>query len=248
MSRALVQLRLPFEIPPAPEKAGRARQVQLAGGVLGYRLVRARRRTIGLTVEAEGVQVRAPRHAALAEIEGFIQEKEHWIRKRLAAPQRIPFVWQDGARLPWLGRTVTLTLRHGEAGAWLSEGELVFGLADGAGLRERALEWMRGTALEFFSDRVAKLSCLHGFFVSSVGLSDAQTRWGSCGSNGRILLSWRLMMLPPHLIDYVAAHELAHLRELNHSPRFWDVVALVYPDHRAARHELNARAPTLPDL
>ena len=222
--------------------------MQLAGGVLSYRLVRARRRTIGLTVETEGVQVRAPRHATLTDIEGFIREKEQWIKKRLAAPRRIPFVWQAGAKLPWLGRTVTLTLRHGQAGAWLSEGELEFGLADGASLRERALGWIRGRALEFFCDRVAKLSGAHGFRVSSVALSDAQTRWGSCSCNGRILLNWRLMMLPPHLIDYVAAHELAHLRELNHSPRFWDIVALLYPDHRAARRELNARAPSLPDL
>ena len=248
MSRPLEQLRLPFEIPPTPEKAGRARQVQLPGGVLSYRLVRARRRTLSLTVEAEDVQVRAPRHATLTDIETFIQEKERWIRKRLAAPRRVLFVWQAGARLPWLGRTVTLTLRHGETGAWLSEGELGFGLADGVSLRERALGWMRGRALEFFSDRVARLSGPHGLRVSSVGLSDAQTRWGSCGCNGRILLNWRLMMLPPHLIDYVAAHELAHLRELNHSPRFWELVALVYPDHRAARRELNARALTLPDL
>jgi predicted metal-dependent hydrolase len=248
MSRALEQLRLPFEIPPTPQQAGRARQVQLAGGVLSYRLVRARRRTIGLMVEAEGVQVRAPRHAALTDIEGFIREKEHWIRKRLAAPRRVPFVWQAGTRLPWLGRTVTLTLRHGEAGVWLSECGLEVGLADGASLRERALEWMRGQALEFFCDRVAKLSGPHGLRVASVGLSDAHTRWGSCGCNGRILLNWRLMMLPPHLIDYVAAHELAHLRELNHSNRFWDIVALLYPGHRAARRELNARALTLPEL
>ena len=96
MSRALEQLRLPFEIPPTPEKAGRARQVQLAGGVLSYRLVRARRRTLSLTVEAEDVQVRAPRHATLTDIETFIQEKERWIRKRLAAPRRVLFVWQIG--------------------------------------------------------------------------------------------------------------------------------------------------------
>jgi predicted metal-dependent hydrolase len=248
MSRALEQLRLPFEIPSTPEKAGRARQVQLASDVLCYRLVRARRRTIGLTVEPEGVQVRAPRHATLADIEAFIREKERWIKKRLAAPRRVPFVWQAGAMLPWLGQTVMLTLRHGEAGAWISEGELRFGVAEGASLRERALGWMRERALEFFSDRVARLSGSHGLHVSSVGLSDAQTRWGSCGCNGRILLNWRLMMLPPHLIDYVAAHELAHLRELNHSPRFWDIVALLYPDHRAARRELNARALVLPDL
>jgi predicted metal-dependent hydrolase len=248
MSTALRQLQLPFDVPPRAEIAGRLRRLQLAGGILSYHLVRARRRTIALFVDADGIEARAPRHATIADIEAFIREKEHWIGRRLAAPRRAPFIWQAGARLPWLGRTVTLTLRHGAAGAWLSEGELAFGLADGASLRERALEWMRGRALELFSDRVATLSGPHGLRVASVGLSAARTRWGSCGSNGRILLNWRLMMLPRHLIDYVAAHELAHLRELNHSPRFWDIVAVLYPDHRAARRELNARAPTLPDL
>src|ERR1700693_2994808 len=194
MSRALEQLRLPFEIPPTPQRAGRARQVQLAGGVLSYRLVRARRRTLGLFVEAESVQVRAPRHATLTEIEGFIREKERGIRRRLAAPRRVPFVWQAGTRLPWLGRTVTLTLRHEETGVWLSEGDLEVGLADGASLRERALGWMRRQALELFCDRVAKLSAPHGLRVSSVGLSDAQTRWGSCGCNGGIILKWSVMI------------------------------------------------------
>src|SRR6266581_1345497 len=248
MSRALEQLRLPFEIPPTPERAGRVRQVQLASGVFGYRLVRAKRRTIGLLVEAEGVEVRAPRYATVADIEAFIREKERWIRRRLAEPRRRPLVWEAGTRLPWLGRTVTLALRHGEIGVWLSEDRFELGLADGASLRERALDWMRTQALEFFRERVAELVRLRGLRVLAVGLSNARTRWGSCGSNGRILLNWRLMMLPSHLIDYVAAHELAHLRELNHSPRFWGIVALLYPDFRAARRELNARAPTLPDL
>jgi predicted metal-dependent hydrolase len=216
--------------------------------MVSYHLVRAKRRTIALFVDADGIEARAPRRAALADIEAFIREKERWIRRRLAEPRRRTLVWEAGARLPWLGRTVTLALRHGEIGVWLSEDRLEFGLADGASLRERALDWMRGQALEFFRGRVAQLARRHGLRVSVVGLSNALTRWGSCGSNGRILLNWRLMMLPPHLVDYVAAHELAHLRELNHSPRFWGIVALLYPDHQAARRELSARAPTLPDL
>jgi predicted metal-dependent hydrolase len=248
MSPALRQLQLPFDVPPRAEIAGHLRQLQLAGGILSYHLVRAKRRTIALFVDGDGIEARAPRHATIAAIEAFIREKERWIRRRLAEPRRRPLVWEAGARLPWLGRTVTLALRDGEIGVWFSEDRLEFGLADGASLRERALDWMRGQALEFFRERVAELARLHGLRVLVVGLSNAQTRWGSCGSNGRILLSWRLMMLPPHLIDYVAAHELAHVRELNHSPRFWSIVELLYPDHRAARRELNARAPTLPDL
>jgi len=248
MSPALRQLQLPFDVPPRAQIAGRVRQLQLEGGILSYHLVRAKRRTIALFVDGDGIEARAPRHAAIADIETFIREKERWIRRRLAEPRRRPLVWEAGTRLPWLGRTVSLMLRHGESGVWLSEDRLELGLADGASLRERALDWMRTQALEFFRGRVAELVRSRGLRVVAVGLSNAQTRWGSCGSNGRILLNWRLMMLPPHLIDYVAAHELAHLRELNHSPRFWGIVALLYPDFRAARRELNARAPALPDL
>src|SRR6266704_397185 len=198
MSRALRQLQLPFDVSPQAEKAGRARQVRLAGGILRYNLVRARRRTIALFVEGEGVEARAPRYATVAEIEAFIREKERWIRRRLAEPRRRPLAWEAGASLPWLGRTVTLALRHGEIGVWLSEDRFELGLADGASLRERALDWMRTQALEFFRERVAELVRLRGLRVLAVGLSNARTRWGSCGSNGRILLNWRLMMLPPH--------------------------------------------------
>jgi len=248
MSRALRQKRLPFDIAPPSEKPQRLHHVRLAGGILAYRLVRAKRCTLGLSVAGEGIEVRAPRRATLSDIDAFIREKERWIRKRLAGPRRVPFIWQAGARLPWLGRMLTLVLRDGET--WLSEDELGLGLglADGANLRERALEWIHSEARAFFRERVAVLSRPLGLRVSGVGLSDARTRWGSCSTNGRLLLNWRLMLLPPRLIDYVVAHELAHLRELNHSPRFWAVVATLYPDHRSARRELNALAHTLPEL
>lgn len=239
-------MQLPFDIAPPSEKPRRLHHVRLAGGILPYRLVRAKRCTLGLFVAGEGIEVRAPHRATLSDIDAFIREKERWIRKRLAVPRRVPFIWQAGATLPWLGRMLTLVLRDGET--WLSEDELRLGLADGANLRERALEWMRGEARAFFRERVAELSRPLGLRVSGVGLSGARTRWGSCSANGRLLLNWRLMLLPTRLIDYVVAHELAHLRELNHSPRFWAVVATLYPDHRSARRELNALAHTLPEL
>ena len=239
-------MQLPFDIAPPLEKPRRLHHVLLAGGILAYRLVRAKRCTLGLSVAGDGIEVRAPRRAPLSDIDAFIREKERWIRKRLAGPRRVPFIWQAGARLPWLGRMLTLVLRDGET--WLSEDELRLGLADGANLRERALEWIHSEARAFFRERVAVLSRPLGLRVSGVGLSDARTRWGSCSANGRLLLNWRLMLLPPRLIDYVVAHELAHLRELSHSPRFWAVVATLYPDHRSARRELNALAHTLPEL
>jgi predicted metal-dependent hydrolase len=236
-----------LDVAPRPDEVW-DRQVQLAGGILGYKLVRARRRTIALFVDGNGIEARAPRQAAVAEIETFMREKERWIRRQLAAPRRRPFVWEAGAALPWLGQSVTLALRVGENSVRLSCGLLEVGLADGAGLRERVLAWIREQALALLRERVVALSRVLDLTVSGVGLSNAKTRWGSCSASGRIRLNWRLMLLPPHLVDYVVAHELAHRRELNHSVRFWNVVATLYPRYREARRELSALSKTLPDF
>jgi hypothetical protein len=248
MSSALKQLRLPFDASPQPEQAGRDRRIQLAGGILSYKLVRARRRTIALFVDGNGIEARAPRHAAVTQIETFIREKERWIRKRLAAPRGRQIVWEAGMTLPWLGQSVTLALRPGEKGIRLSCGLLEVGLGDGASPRERVLAWIRAQALALFRERVAALSRALDLTVSGVGLSNAKTQWGSCSAAGRIRLNWRLMLLPTHLVDYVVAHELAHRRELNHSARFWDVVATLYPRYREARRELRALSKTLPEF
>jgi predicted metal-dependent hydrolase len=210
--------------------------------------VRARRRTIALFVDTDGLEARAPRYATVADVEAFICKKEGWIRRRLAAPRRPPFVWEAGAGLPWLGQVLTLALRPGETGVWISEGRLEFGLDDGSSLRERALEWIREQASAFFRERIAVLSLPLALTVSGVALSNARSRWGSCSTDGRVLLNWRLMLLPPHVVDYVIAHELAHRVEFNHSERFWNVVAGLCPEHRSAREELNALAKLLPEL
>ena len=248
MSQALRQLQLPFDVAPLPQEPVRDREAQPASGLPGYRLVRAKRRTIALVVDSEGLEVRAPRRATRRDIESFIREKERWIRARLADPSRIPFVWENGAQLSWLGEPMTLVLQEGGKGVRLSGDRLEIGLAGGTSPRARALEWIRGQALGFFRERIDALSRRHGLPVSGMGLSNAKSRWGSCGAQGRVLLNWRLMLLPSRLIDYVVAHELAHLRELNHSPRFWEVVASLHPEYRSARRELNSLARLLPDL
>jgi len=247
VSRALIQLGLAFDAPEAPAPA-HARHLRMGREIFRYSLARARRRTIALLVEGDGIEVRAPRHVSISEIEAFILEKERWIRRRLAEPRAGPFIWQSGAMLPWLGRSLTIVPNR-ESSATARSGErLEIGLAGAGerGLRERALAWIRDQALALFCERVAAISLTPE--PVQVGLSNALTQWGSCNRKGRVLLNWRLMMLPPRLIDYVVAHELAHRSELNHSKRFWAVVASLYPDHTAARRELRHLAPTLPEL
>ncbi|MBI4294334.1 MAG: M48 family metallopeptidase [Betaproteobacteria bacterium] len=237
---------------PAPGK-GTPRRVRLESGELAYRLVRARRRSIGISIESGQLEARAPRYTPIAEVEAFIREKERWIARRLAecTMRPHPMRWQDGASLPVLGRTVCLRAGVG-AGVGLVGDCLILPADNIERWPEQALEWLRSRALALFQERLAHFAAALGVPLPSLGLSKARTRWGSCQAKGRggarVLLNWRLYHLPPRLIDYVVVHELAHLKQLNHSPRFWAVVASAVPDYAEVRRELNRLGRSLPEL
>ena len=234
--------------------AGTLRSVQLATGQLQYRFVRARRRTIGIVVRRGEVEARAPRYVTRAEVEAFLRVKEGWIARRLAdaLPEATRVHWSDGTLLPLLGRPARLTALPGADQVHLIGDRLLLPPRDPARWRELTIEWLRATALGVFHERVRHFASALGVHEPSFGLSNARTQWGSCrrnhGSAGRILLNWRLVHLPARLIDYVVAHEMAHLRELNHSARFWAVVAEIFPDYLYARRELKQTGAALPTL
>ena len=248
------QLHLQFEPEPSRAKAGTAQRVVLSERVLHYRFVRAPRRTIGIVVRRGEVEARAPRHVALAEVESFMRKKERWIAKRLAESTSEPpaFRWAEGEALPVLGYAARLTASPGATMVHLTDDRLALPLAAFARWRELTIEWLRATALDLFRERVGHYATSLGVREPSLGLSNAQTQWGSCrrtrGDAGRVLINWRLVHLPQHLTDYVVAHELAHLRELNHSPRFWAIVAQLFPDYLSARRELARLGRTIPRL
>lgn len=250
------------------------RSVTLDGEELRYRLVRASRRSVAIHVCADGVEVRAPRWATLGDIESFMRQKARWIRRRLAESQHAgrpieAFRWEDGARLPILGREVRLVASPGLRGIFHRDDALLVGhaprqvrmptgadavAAQAEDWRRRVTAWLREQALEHYAMRVAQYAGALAVPVPALKLSNAATQWGSCirrpvhRGGVRVLLHWKLYLMPPHLVDYVVAHELAHLRELNHSPRFWAEVARVYPDPIAARRELNRLGRALPRL
>ncbi len=114
--------------------------------------------------------------------------------------------------------------------------------------QELVLARLRAAALELFHKRIAAFAPLLGVEARRVSLSAARTQWGACSADGRVRLCWRLVHVRLPLVDYVVAHELAHLRHMDHSPRFWRAVASVYPDFAEARHELRSRSRTLPQL
>jgi predicted metal-dependent hydrolase len=245
-----MQLELPFKVePPAPPK-GRTRHIQLGGRVVFYTFRRARRRTIGIEIDEQGLQASAPRWVTLTEVEAFIREKQAWVLRKLHEARvnaRAPFVWREGARLPYLGAEVGVFSAPNGTPTRLVGDRLELAVAAGT-LRDSALGWLRERALMLFGERVDALAPGMEVGVRRLSLSNARTQWGSCSTDGGVRLSWRLIHLRLALIDYVVAHELAHLRHMNHSVRFWRAVEGVFPDYRAARRELRALSHSLPEL
>ncbi len=228
------------------------RHLPLPGGGLYYGLARAKRRTLTIVVQRGRVEVRAPRWTPIAEIERFLAEKEPWIRRRVAESRRETpaFAWRQGERLPVLGEPLELVI-DGSSPDTRRVGESLH-VAGRIGsppeLRTKVIEWLRQQAKAVFAERVAEYAPRLGVAPPPLGLSNARTQWGSCNARGRVLLNWRLIHVPLRLVDYVVAHELAHLREMNHSSRFWALVEQAYPGCRAARVELNRVEKHIPNL
>ena len=234
------------------------REALLMGRQVVYRLERGRRRTVGFTVGADGLSVRAPGWLPVHQVEAALQEKADWILRKLAdAEQRrdrqeaARIVWADGATFALHGRQTTVRLgavrgsdglrndtETGVPALWLALP--VDAAPEKIGDTVRA--WMRREAKADFTARLDRYALLLDVRWARLSLTDARTRWGSASVGGAIRLHWRLMHFRPEVIDYVVAHELAHLRHMDHSPRFWAVVASVLPDYQALRAELRADA------
>jgi predicted metal-dependent hydrolase len=188
----------------------------------------------------------------LAAIETFIRSHGDWVLAQLAAFAARSGERQlriaEGTRLPLLGEEITVRVTMGGNRGYWQERELWLAArpeADLAMLAQRALQRL---ALECFRPRLAATAQQLGQSPPRLSLSSARTRWGSCSSRSGIRLNWRLIHLAPPLIDYVIAHEVAHLLEMNHSARFWAVVEQLHPAWRSSRGELQRQGAALPLL
>lgn len=237
-----------------------SREIVLGDVRIAYAFDRGHRRTIGFSVSGEGLAVRAPRWAAIRDVESALQEKAGWILRKLSeARQRESqqeagrIAWRDGAQLPFLGRMVTLRLdptdRQAGAGGLLDVGDgsaeapqvLRLALSPDVGearIRDAAQAWLTRQARRVFAERLAHFAPQLGVQWTKLSLSNAATRWGSASADGSIRLNWRLIHYRLPIIDYVVVHELAHLRVMDHSPRFWDEVGRVLPDYAQRRQVL----------
>ncbi len=222
------------------------------GETISYLLEHRARRTVGLKITENGLVVHAPKRIFAFQLNQILQDKSGWILNKLqhrAANQVEKIEWIDGEHLLYLGQDIQLKLVPNKAKKiHFERNELVvhaLGANIHAACRTSVLMWYKKQAAIDFSRRLEILAAKLGVSTPPLTLSNAQSRWGSCNSRGEVRLSWRLLQAPPHIINYVICHELAHLKEMNHSAKFWVVVQSLFPDYKAAEKALKALSPQL---
>ena len=231
-------------MPPATEGI---RQLAIAGQAIHYRLKRSARRTFGLSVGREGLTVAAPQRASLRDIETLLHRHGRWIIGKLddwASRQQkaVPPI-ADGMLIFVLGDALTVRIDADlTRGHHINRAQGEFILNSRQTPRQALIDALKREARPILAERLKTWAEVMGLPCPPLRLSSAKTRWGSCNHRGQISLNWRLIQMPAALIDYVVIHELAHLREMNHGPAFWSIVAAFCPDWKTRRQALKTWA------
>lgn len=237
-------------------KTGLSKTIDLDGTTVSYLLCRSHRRTIGFVIDESGLRVTAPKRSTIYTIEKALVEKRKWILDKLdyyrnrQRAKPTPTDWREGTVFPYLGKELTLHLEESptrRTAVLLAENHLVIHLSPDAlpVVPDHLQKWLKTQARNIFAERLQLYAEKMNVKFDSFGLSGARTRWGSCSVRRHIRLNWRLVHCDISLIDYVVIHELAHLFEMNHSPRFWTIVKKWYPDPEKARKTLHELSPRL---
>jgi predicted metal-dependent hydrolase len=242
------------------------REARLGEVLVAYEFRRAKRKNIGFMVGPEGLVVSAPRWVPLGEVDQAVRAKSRWIVSKLEAARErqdrleaARIEWKDGATFPFLGEPVIVVLdpRHDfrEAGGVLhtdtttlpgvARQTLHVGVSQNAQpsqIRDAVQAWLMRQARQLFTERLNHYAPQLNVQWRKLTLSSAGTLWGTAHSDGSIRLNWRLVHFRLPVIDYVVAHELSHLRVMDHSPRFWETVRSVVPNYPELRGHLKDAA------
>lgn len=205
---------------------------------------RARRIILRLQKDGDGVVVTLPKWATEAEGLAWAGKQTAWIADRLsAAPGRTPFA--DGAVIPFEGEDHVIRRVPGaRRGVWREDGEIrVSGQPEH--LARRVGDWLKKEARARLSERAADAAARLGMRHGRIAVRDTRSRWGSCAANGNLNFCWRLILAPAFVLDYVVAHEVAHLREPHHGPGFWETVAALDRNADAGRRWLREHGEAL---
>jgi predicted metal-dependent hydrolase len=210
--------------------------------VLLRRNAQARRMILRVAQGGRGPTLTLPAGASLAGARSFLAEHEAWLRQHVTAGPRAAAVGH-GTVIPFLDGSLTVVPASGRR--TLRSGGLLEVPGPAAQAGPRAAAWLCEQARQACAAGVDRHTAAAGLRPGRLTLRDPRSRWGSCSTSGDLMFSWRLIMAPVAVLDYVVAHEVAHLAEMNHSPRFWAVVKRLCPDYPAARDWLRRHGARL---
>ena len=231
--------------------------IRLDGGTVFYSVRRSRRaKRIRMTITEEGeLKVTIPLRVRLKDIAPVLRDHKRWILRKLAEKRTMekpppPFEMEDGSSLPVLDRSFTLRLRRTERkqASWhFSHPSLtITAPAFRTSLIYHGIElWYRKMARLFLEERIPYWAGQMDVAPRSIRVKNQRTLWGSCSKKANLNFNWRVLLLSPEAADYLIIHELAHLKELNHSPVFWRIVGLHCPDYKIHKKELRQKDPWL---
>ncbi len=199
------------------------------------KLVRSKRRSIALSIAPDAtLVVRAPLAVSLKYIEALVEKQKVWIYKKKQLALRNGPVkskqFINGEEFLFLGETYKLKIQD----CWEIElkDELIFPERYLVKAKTRIIAWYKEQAFEKITESAAHYSRISGWKYKTINITSAKGRWGSCSASGSINFSWKLIMAPFDVVEYVVVHELAHVTEKNHSPRFWNKVKNILPDYK----------------
>lgn len=208
------------------------------------RSARARRFSLRVSRLDGKVTLSMPARAREGEALAFLKGNEDWVRQTLSAiPASILQSVDFGAAIPVEGRELILT--PGTGRGVRVEGDCLLVPGAPSTLGPRVAGWLKVLARDRLASASSRYCGLVGRPYSSLAIRDTRSRWGSCSPDGRLMYSWRLILAPPPILDYVAAHEVAHLVELNHSAAYWKVVTTICPDWKVHRNWLKTHGSSL---
>lgn len=214
---------------------------------LPYRIRRSdRARRVRVSVDAQGaVEVVLPRRSPASAAPAAIEELRPWIERRLQAASALRATLAErGAALPYLGDQLTLTAQEGRTRAHRRQDALLVP-ADAERAAQAIERWYRRAAAKEIGPRLDAAAAALGVTYTTLSIRGQRTRWGSCSSTGAMSFNWRLLLAPAPVLDYVVWHEACHLRVMDHSPRFWALVASHCPGYDEQRRWLRRHGATL---
>lgn len=210
-----------------------------SGNILIDDIARSKRKTMSITIGTDLiVRVKVPYWVTNREIEDFILQNKEWIRIKLSQmankPKAEPKVFSQGEQFLFLGKSIKLRYSLGREIVLTNEDELLIPVLFADDTKDMVIRWYREQAESIIKERCRILSEKVNIYPAAVKINSAKTRWGSCSRSGNLNFTWKLIMAPMYVVDYVILHELAHLIHHNHSKNYWNLVKKFMPAYMLA--------------